>query len=430
MKRESEFATKIANNKAKTKSPITTVSALAITVTTLLMLSLPALGVVNVWAANFVGTSGPDTIVGTDDDDKIFGKKGNDNLRGEGGDDYIEGNAGNDEIHDGLGSDEVRAGTGDDKIEIEGVSEDGEEGVDEVHGGKGKDVINGRSSTENSFLLIYGEANDDTITTGSSGTSGKVYGGTGHDNIEVLGDSNYDVWGGSGDDEINGSSECSLDRVFGGAGNDEIFQANELTKGGSGNDIIRFGDCGGVAYGDSGDDELSGGDARVELHGGGGDDILRSNEGGELFGDNGDDTLYGSGIGSSLTGGKGADKFICDSSEDTITDFNASEGDTKTEDCENVLEESVPALDNNDNISNTTDTATTTSTPTSGVAEDSSATEEDASSLPGTTRPTSISNNSTEITEATGTAEIQKTMEVLPDEEPLEQEQQQQDQSQ
>src|SRR5215208_4750173 len=375
MKRESEFARKIANNKAKTKSPIMTVSALAITVTMVLLLSLPALGVVNVWAANFVGTSGPDTIVGTDDDDKIFGKKGNDNLRGEGGDDYIAGNAGNDEIHDGLGSDKIRAGTGDDKIEIEGVSEDGEEGVDEVHGGKGKDVINGRSSTENSFLLIYGEANDDTITTGSSGTSGKVYGG-------------------------------------------------------SGNDIIRFGDCGGVAYGDSGDDELSGGDARVELHGGGGDDVLRSNEGGELFGDNGDDTLYGSGIGSSLTGGKGADKFICDSSEDTITDFNASEGDTKTEDCENVLEESVPALDNNDNISNTTDTATTTSTPTSGVAEDSSATEEDASSLPGTTRPTSISNNSTEITEATGTAEIQKTMEVLPDEEPLEQEQQQQDQSQ
>jgi Ca2+-binding RTX toxin-like protein len=112
MKRESEFAKKIASNNAKTTNSIRTVSALAITVTTLLMLSLPALGVVNVWAANFVGTSGSDTIVGTDNDDKIFGKKGNDNLRGEGGDDYIEGNAGNDEIHDGLGSDKIRAGSG------------------------------------------------------------------------------------------------------------------------------------------------------------------------------------------------------------------------------------------------------------------------------------------------------------------------------
>jgi Ca2+-binding RTX toxin-like protein len=102
MERELSFATKIATNKEKTKNPKTTVTGLAITVTTVLLLSLPALGVVNVWAANFFGTSGADTIVGTDDDDKIFGKKGNDNLRGEGGDDYIEGNAGDDRIMMGL----------------------------------------------------------------------------------------------------------------------------------------------------------------------------------------------------------------------------------------------------------------------------------------------------------------------------------------
>src|SRR5215217_3336663 len=76
MKREPAFARKIANNKAKTTNPIRT-TALAITVPAVLLLSLPALGFVSVWAANFVGTSGPDTIVGTDDDDKIFGKKGN-----------------------------------------------------------------------------------------------------------------------------------------------------------------------------------------------------------------------------------------------------------------------------------------------------------------------------------------------------------------
>src|SRR5215217_7911895 len=131
MKREPALVRKIADNKAKTTNSITTVSALAITVTTVLLLSLPALGVVNVWADNFVGTSGPDTIFGTDDDDKIFGKKGNDNLSGEGGDDYIEGNAGDDRINDGTGRDKIRAGSGDDRIALIGVSdEEGAEGVD------------------------------------------------------------------------------------------------------------------------------------------------------------------------------------------------------------------------------------------------------------------------------------------------------------
>jgi len=117
-----------------------------------------------------------------------------------------------------------------------------------------------------------------------------------------------------------------------------------------------------------------------------------------------------------LTGREGeADSFDCGPGTDTITDFNAAEGDTKTADCENVLEESVSVLDNNDNNANTTETATTTSTPSSGVAEDSSATEEDASSVPSTT-PTSSSNNATETRESTGTADTQ-TAEKLPDDE-------------
>ena len=111
MQRERTSAIKIANNKAKTINPIIA-TALVITVTTSLLLSSPVVGVVKVWADNFFGTSGPDTLVGTDNDDKIFGGEGNDNLSGEGGDDYIEGNAGNDEIHDGLGSDKIRAGSG------------------------------------------------------------------------------------------------------------------------------------------------------------------------------------------------------------------------------------------------------------------------------------------------------------------------------
>ncbi len=36
-----------------------------------------------------------------------------------------------------------------------------------------------------------------------------------------------------------------------------------------------------------------------------------------------------------LTGDEGPDSFSCGSGRDTITDFNADEGDTKTVDCKN-----------------------------------------------------------------------------------------------
>ena len=36
-----------------------------------------------------------------------------------------------------------------------------------------------------------------------------------------------------------------------------------------------------------------------------------------------------------LTGGEGANRFICGGGEDTITDYDEAEGDTKSEDCEN-----------------------------------------------------------------------------------------------
>jgi hypothetical protein len=36
-----------------------------------------------------------------------------------------------------------------------------------------------------------------------------------------------------------------------------------------------------------------------------------------------------------LTGGPGADTFVCGEGVDTVTDYNETEGDTKTQDCEN-----------------------------------------------------------------------------------------------
>jgi Ca2+-binding RTX toxin-like protein len=53
--------------------------------------------------------------------------------------------------------------------------------------------------------------------------------------------------------------------------------------------------------------------------------VLRSNAP-NIIGGDGDDLL---------TGGEGANRFVCGGGEDTITDFNEAEGDTKTADCEN-----------------------------------------------------------------------------------------------
>ncbi|HEY1248863.1 MAG TPA: hypothetical protein VGE97_07750, partial [Nitrososphaera sp.] len=134
-------------------------------------------------------------------------------------------------------------------------------------------------------------------------------------------------------DVIHGSSECTLHHLDGGPGNDRIVEAGDFTIGGSGNDTIEFLDCGGVAYGGPGNDELSGNDnsPNLELHGGSGDDNLTGSNTGDpdqLFGEDGNDTL---------NGGEGATAFSCGRGTDTITNFDASKGDTKTTDCENFL---------------------------------------------------------------------------------------------
>ena len=49
-----------------------------------------------------------------------------------------------------------------------------------------------------------------------------------------------------------------------------------------------------------------------------------------MFGQAGNDTLKGGGNNDTLTGGTGADNFNGEGGIDTATDFNAAEGDTKT----------------------------------------------------------------------------------------------------
>jgi Ca2+-binding RTX toxin-like protein len=117
-----------------------------------------------------------------------------------------------------------------------------------------------------------------------------IYGRTGND--EISGDEGRDtIYGGEGDDRPQGGA--GIDTIYGGTGND-------LMGGGEDNDRV---------YGEAGDDGLDG--------------------------NNGNDKLFGGDGNDSLRGSSGADQFRCGSGVDTIEDYNPTEGDKKSSDCEN-----------------------------------------------------------------------------------------------
>ena len=86
-----------------------------------------------------------------------------------------------------------------------------------------------------------------------------------------------------------------------------------------------------VLYGTFNDNSIDGGEGDDSITGGFGRDILRGGNGNDsISGEQGDDTLVGSLGNDLLTGGSGTDKFRFNSfneGNDTITDFNATDGD-------------------------------------------------------------------------------------------------------
>src|SRR5215204_1673548 len=82
------------------------------------------------------------------------------------------------------------------------------------------------------------------------------------------------------------------------------------------------------AYAEGGDDIVMGGANDDIIFGNGGEDLLNGNFG--------DDKIDGGGGNDILKGGPGADKFICGALIDTVLDYNPSQGDTISNDCEIV----------------------------------------------------------------------------------------------
>ena len=252
------------------------------------------------------GADGNDKMNGGDllSDLKLYGGKGSDELFGGKGHDKIEGGDDNDKLKGGEGHDYILGGKGSDILELEAdgiweskykaknMGDDGSvlgigTGEKIVLGGKNKfeDVLDGGEDSDllkltdtsdafflhDSFSGFYEEVDKSSMDHEGMASAKRVL------SVETID-------AGGGDDIVDlTSSLFNMDEISG-----------MVVDGGLGNDVI---------WASSGDDDLRGGE---------GHDIL--------FGGKGTDTL---------TGGSGSDvfQFTLSSGNDTVTDFNISEGD-------------------------------------------------------------------------------------------------------
>ncbi|MBC6438307.1 MAG: hypothetical protein GDA52_09285 [Rhodobacteraceae bacterium] len=244
------------------------------------------------------GTDGDDTLTGTAEAQTIDGGAGNDALHGGAGNDSLSGNTGNDTLDGGAGNDTLDGGAGDDTL----------------NGGAGADALDGGDGADDTASYAGSDAGVDVTVNGMSNTGGDAAGDTltnienliGSDHNDTLtGDAGANrLDGGDGDDVLNGGLEA--DTLHGDAGNDSL-------RGDGGDDAL---------HGGADDDTLVGGAGNDALHGGAGNDSLSGNTG--------NDTLDGGAGNDTLTGSAGADHFRfleSGSGADTITDFDASQGD-------------------------------------------------------------------------------------------------------
>ncbi|PWJ20297.1 calcium-binding protein [Jannaschia seohaensis] len=231
--------------------------------------------------AHHIGTAGADALSGTAQADFLYGGTGDDVFRADGGNDLVFGGAGNDVIHGGAGSDRIDGGSGNDRIYDNGNGDDAyvaSSGNDRIsdYGGS-RDVIEfDGASSDYSIVLTY-------IGIGSFKGPTPYVAVTGADGITQM----------SGVDMLE-----FHDRTIHWS---EIDQTRIATEG---------------------DDILTGTGHMEFIDGKAGNDVIDGREGNDKI-------TGGSGL-DVLTGGEGADTFMFLLSEggaDTVTDFNAAEGD-------------------------------------------------------------------------------------------------------
>lgn len=231
---------------------------------------------------SLLATEGDDVLVSRNDQgDTIMGLGGNDRITGGAGNDILDGGAGNDTINGGAGNDVMSGGLGDDSYSVDSSADVVTEAIN-----AGNDTVLASAS------YALSDNVENLTLTGNNALDGT---GNGLDNIIIGNAANNYLYAGDGADQVSGLA--GDDYLYGQAGND-------LLNGGDGQDWM---------IGDLGDDILSGGAGNDRLFGGLGNDILSGGQGADR-----------------LTGGTDADQFVLsalDKQFDTITDFQAKQGD-------------------------------------------------------------------------------------------------------
>lgn len=117
-----------------------------------------------------------------------------------------------------------------------------------------------------------------------------------------------------------------------------LLPRQKQQQGGSQNATSEF------IYRDYGNDEIQGSSRSDHLSGGPGSDVIYGNDGGDYIqGGPGIDSLYGEEGNDVLSGGEGADYFDCGPGRDSIDDFDSTEGDYASSNCEVIENEERPS---------------------------------------------------------------------------------------
>ncbi|MGD1932835.1 MAG: calcium-binding protein [Leptolyngbyaceae cyanobacterium] len=297
------------------------------------------------------GGAGDDTLNGGEDNDFLNGAEGNDELLGGQGDDYLDGGSGKDTLQGGQGQDWIEAGTGDDVIE-------GNAGNDALVGGGGNDHFIIRQGDNTNTILDFGGIDTGTNPTEATLAEADILQFEGADLtarnmlLSQIGEDLVIAFEGVADTTVvleNFALE-NLDNIGWGPGTtspignvflfpnapttdedfsqfEDVFDVSDADKSSieafNLNSVTFCNDLDNEASGfDDSDDVINGLGGADRLKGLSGDDLLR--------GGDGDDWLIGGEGNDELQGNAGADTFVFQSQNqglDTLTDFNAAEGD-------------------------------------------------------------------------------------------------------
>lgn len=282
---------------------------------------------------NAIGGDGADTITGSSGNNQLFGMRGADQIFGGSGTDTLTGGTGNDTLNGGLFHDFAYGGDGDDWFLITA-----NDFADSVYGGTGHNTL------DLSGVLTYGfTVNLATATYDFIPGIGGPY--VVQDVQDVIGSNQDDVItgnsvanvlnGGGGNDTLNAGA--GVDTVLGGEGDDLLIysygDAFDHFNGGNGTDTASFDWAMSIVY-----DLVSGfyseaplsytrdliGIENVLSLGAGNDTMIGSADNNLLDGGAGNDSISSGGGNDTMIGGTGDDIYVTDGG-DTITEL-AGEG--------------------------------------------------------------------------------------------------------